>query len=134
MNFISKFFKFEKRNATLKGELIGGITTFITMSYVLFVIPDILSTTGMDKNSVFVATALAAAFGTLIMGIYANFPMALAPGMGLNAFFAFTVCGEMGISWQVALSGILVSGIIFIIISVSGLREFIIKAIPQNLK
>lgn len=134
MNFISKFFKFEKRNATLKGELIGGITTFITMSYVLFVIPDILSTTGMDKNSVFVATALAAAFGTLIMGIYANFPMALAPGMGLNAFFAFTVCGEMGISWQVALSGILVSGIIFVIISVSGLRELIIKAIPQNLK
>lgn len=134
MNFISKFFKFEKRNTTLKGELIGGITTFITMSYVLFVIPDILSTTGMDKNSVFVATALAAAFGTLIMGIYANFPMALAPGMGLNAFFAFTVCGEMGISWQVALSGILVSGIIFVIISVSGLRELIIKAIPQNLK
>lgn len=104
------------------------------MSYVLFVIPDILSTTGMDKNSVFVATALAAAFGTLIMGIYANFPMALAPDMGLNAFFAFTVCGEMGISWQVALSGILVSGIIFVIISVSGLRELIIKAIPQNLK
>lgn len=134
MNFISKFFKFEKRNATLKGEFIGGITTFITMSYVLFVIPDILSSTGMDKNSVFVATALAAAVGTLIMGIYANFPMALAPGMGLNAFFAFTVCGEMGISWQVALSGILVSGIIFVIISATGLRELIIKAIPQNLK
>ncbi|MEG1004189.1 NCS2 family permease [Clostridium sp.] len=134
MNFISKYFNFEKRGASFKGEIIGGLTTFITMSYILFVNPEILSAAGMDKNSVFVATALAAAAGTLIMGIYAKFPMALAPGMGLNAFFAFTVCGEMGIPWQVAISGVLVSGIIFVIISVTGLRELIIKSIPQNLK
>ncbi|MGG7099028.1 NCS2 family permease [Clostridium sardiniense] len=134
MNFISKYFNFEKRGASFKGEIIGGLTTFITMSYVLFVNPDILGAAGMNKSSVFVATALAAAVGTLIMGIYAKFPMALAPGMGLNAFFAFTVCGEMGVPWEVAISGVLVSGIIFIIISVTGLRELIIKAIPQNLK
>lgn len=134
MNFISKYFNFEEREATFKGEVIGGFTTFITMAYILFVNPDILSSTGMDKNSVFVATALAAAVGTLIMGVYAKFPMALAPGMGLNAFFAFTVCGEMGISWEVAISGVLVSGIIFVIVSATGLRELIIKAIPKNLK
>ena len=104
------------------------------MAYTLFVIPEVLSNTGMPKEAVFVATALAGAIGTLIMGIYAKFPMALAPGMGLNAFFTFSVCLGMNIPWQTAMAGVLASGIIFIILSITGFRETVIKAIPNNLK
>ena len=104
------------------------------MAYALFLIPSVLAEAGMPQGSVFVATGLAAALGTLIMGIFANFPMGLAPGVGLNAFFAYSVCLGMGIKWEVALSGVLASGIIFLIISATGLREMIIKAIPTNLK
>ena len=104
------------------------------MAYALFLIPSVLAEAGMPKGSIFTATGLAAATGTLIMGIFANYPMALAPGIGLNAFFAYSVCLGMGIKWEVALSGVLVSGIIFLIISATGLREMIIKAIPTNLK
>lgn len=134
MQFISKYFKFDENNTTMKTEFIGGITTFLTMAYVLFVIPDILSQVGMPKESVFVATALAAAIGTFIMGAFAKFPMVLAPGMGMNAFFAFGVCMGMEIPWQTALAAIFVSGFIFIIISATGLREMIIKTIPNDLK
>ena len=134
MEFLSNYFKFKEKETNLKSETIGGITTFLTMAYALFLIPSVLSEAGMPQGSVFVATGLAAALGTLIMGIFANFPMGLAPGVGLNAFFAYSVCLGMGIKWEVALSGVLASGIIFLIISATGLREMIIKAIPTNLK
>ena len=134
MNFISNYFQFEEKGTNFRTELIGGLTTFLTMAYTLFVIPEVLSNTGMPKESVFVATALAGAIGTLIMGIYAKFPMALAPGMGLNAFFTFSVCLGMNIPWQTAMAGVLASGIIFIVLSITGFREIVIKAIPNNLK
>lgn len=134
MNFISNYFQFKEKGTNFKKELIGGLTTFLTMAYTLFVIPEVLSNTGMPKEAVFVATALAGAIGTLIMGIYAKFPMALAPGMGLNAFFTFSVCLGMNIPWQTAMAGVLASGIIFIILSITGFRETVIKAIPNNLK
>lgn len=134
MNFISNYFNFKEKNTDFKTEIVGGITTFLTIAYVLFVIPGILSQVGMPKESVFVATALAAATGTFIMGAIAKFPMVLAPGMGLNAFFAFSVCIGMDIPWQTALAAVLVSGIVFLIISATGLRELIIKSIPDNMK
>ena len=134
MEFLSNYFKFKEKETNLKSETIGGITTFLTMAYALFLIPSVLAEAGMPQGSVFVATGLAAALGTLIMGIFANFPMGLAPGVGLNAFFAYSVCLGMGIKWEVALSGVLASGIIFLIISATGLREMIVKAIPTNLK
>lgn len=113
MNFISNYFKFKENNTDFKSEIIGGLTTFLTIAYILFVVPDILSQVGMPKESVFVATALAGAIGTFIMGAIAKFPMVLAPGMGLNAFFAFGVCMGMGIIWQNAIAATLLSGIIF---------------------
>ena len=134
MEFLSNYFKFKEKETNFKSETIGGITTFLTMAYALFLIPSVLSEAGMPQGSVFVATGLAAALGTLIMGIFANFPMGLAPGVGLNAFFAYSVCLGLGIKWEIALSGVLASGIIFLIISATGLREMIIKAIPTNLK
>lgn len=134
MNFISNYFNFKEKNTDFKTEIIGGITTFLTIAYILFVVPDILSQVGMPKESVFVATALAGAIGTFIMGAVAKFPMVLAPGMGLNAFFAFSVCIGMDIPWQSAIAAVLVSGIIFLIVSVTGLRELIIRSIPQNMK
>lgn len=134
IKFISNYFNFQEKNTNFKTELIGGLTTFLTMVYTLFVIPSVLSNAGMPEKSVFVATALAGAIGTLIMGIYAKFPMALAPGMGLNAFFTFSVCLGMDIPWQTAISGVLASGLIFVILSVTGFREIVIKAIPNNLK
>ncbi|WP_294405403.1 NCS2 family permease [uncultured Clostridium sp.] len=134
MNFISNYFNFKENDTNFKTEVIGGITTFLTIAYILFVVPDILSQVGMTKESVFVATALAGAVGTFIMGAVAKFPMVLAPGMGLNAFFAFSVCIGMDIPWQSAIAAVLVSGIIFLIVSATGLRELIIKSIPQNMK
>ncbi len=134
MNFLSNYFGFKEKNTNFKTEIIGGITTFLTMAYALFLIPNVLAEAGIPQGSVFVATALAAAIGTLIMGVFANFPMALAPGVGLNAFFAYSVCLGMNIPWQTAMAGVLASGIIFILISVTGLRAIIIKSIPTNLK
>ena len=134
MNLISNYFEFEENKTSFKREIIGGVTSFLTIAYILFVVPDILSQVGMNKNSVFVATALAGCIGTLIMGVFAKIPIILAPGMGLNAFFAFSVCIGMNIPWQTAMAGVFASGFIFIIISITGLRELIIKAIPNNLK
>lgn len=133
-SFISNYFRFQEKDTNLKREIIGGLTTFLTMAYALFVIPNVLAEAGMPKGSVFTATALAAAIGTIIMGAIAKFPMALAPGVGLNAFFAYSVCLGMDIPWQTALSGVLASGIIFLIISITGIRELIIKSIPKDLK
>ncbi len=133
-NFLSNYFNFQEKETSFKKETIGGLTTFFTMAYALFLIPSVLSETGMPKESVFTATALVAAVGTFIMGAVAKFPMGLAPGIGLNAFFAYSVCLGMNIPWQTALAGVLVSGIIFLLISVTGLRELIITSIPQDLK
>lgn len=133
-NFLTHYFQFEEKETNLKKEIIGGLTTFLTMAYALFLIPNVLAEAGMPKESVFIATGLAAAIGTLIMGAIAKFPMGLAPGVGLNAFFAYSVCLGMNIPWETALAGVLASGIIFLIISATGLRELIIKSIPQDLK
>mgnify|MGYP001306818936 CR=1 FL=1 len=141
---IQKYFEFEKLGTNYRTEFMAGLTTFLAMAYILFVNPSILSLEGidqlpegvtrMDPGAVFTATAIAAAVGTLIMGILARYPIALAPGMGLNAFFAYTVVLGYGIPWQTALAGVFVSGIIFILLTLSGLREKIINMIPANLK
>lgn len=140
---MKKYFEFEKLGTNYRREIIGGLTTFLAMAYILAVNPIMLSLEGvpdlpeamrMDKGAVFVATALAAAVGSLFMGLIARYPIGLAPGMGLNAFFAFTVVLTYGIPWQTALTGVLFSGLIFIILSLSGLRELIINAIPAQLK
>lgn len=140
---MKKYFNFEELGTNYRREIIGGLTTFLSMAYILAVNPSVLSLQGvdgipdsmrMDMNAVFVATAIAAFVGCLIMGLYAKFPIALAPGMGLNAFFAFTVVLTMGVPWQTALTGVFFSGIIFILLTVAGLREYIINAIPMELK
>lgn len=129
-----EFFKLKENNTDVKTEVIAGITTFMTMAYILAVNPSILSTTGMDAGGIFTATALAAVVGTVLMAVLANYPFALAPGMGLNAFFAFTVVGIMGQSWQFALTCILAEGIIFIILTLLNVREAIFNSIPQTIK
>lgn len=131
---MKKYFQFEQLGTTYRREIIGGITTFLAMAYILAVNPNMLEAAGIDKGAAFVATALAAVVGSLIMGILAKYPIGLAPGMGLNAFFAFTVVGFYHIPWQTALTGVFFSGIIFILLSLSGIRELIINAIPVQLK
>ncbi len=131
---LEKFFKLKENKTDVKTEVLAGITTFMTMAYILAVNPSILSVTGMDSGAVFTATALAACIGTLLMALFANYPFALAPGMGLNAYFAYTVVLGMGYSWQVALAAIFFEGIIFIILSATNVREAIFNAIPRNLK
>lgn len=141
MDPIQKYFGFEKSGTTYRREIIGGVTTFLAMAYILFVNPSILGDPllnegggAMDAGAVFVATALAAAIGTLVMGIYGKYPIAQAPGMGLNAFFAYTVVLGMGIPWQQALLGVFASGLIFFILTLFKIRETIINAIPHSLK
>ena len=131
---LEKLFKLTQNKTTAKTEVIAGVTTFMTMAYILAVNPTLLSASGMDKNAVLIATALASFIGTLAMALLANYPFALAPGMGLNAYFAFTVCGAMGYSWQVALMAVFAEGIIFIILSLTNVREAIFNAIPFTLK
>lgn len=131
---MKKYFQFEELGTSYKTESIAGLTTFLAMAYILFVNPATLSAAGMPEGAVFTATAVAAAVGTLTMGVLGKYPVALAPGMGLNAFFAYTVVLQYGIPWETALAGVLVSGVIFIFLSLSGLREIIINAIPANLK
>lgn len=133
-NWLDKRFAITANNSSVKTELIAGLTTFLAMAYITVVNPSILSQTGMDFGAIFVATCLAAALGSIIMGVYANYPIALAPGMGQNAFFAFGICIGMGNSWQVALGAVFISGILFIIISVLPLREWLINSIPKSLK
>ncbi|MDR0927689.1 MAG: NCS2 family permease [Ignavibacteria bacterium] len=133
-NFFEKYAGFNPKTMTLRTEFFAGLTTFMTMCYILAVNPSILCVTGMDKGAVFTATALVSAVGTLIMAFYARLPIALAPGMGINAFFAFTIVLGMGYSWQSALTAVFLEGIIFIIISVTGVREKIVDCIPKNLR
>jgi len=131
---LEKIFKLKENNTNVKTELIAGLTTFLAMAYILAVNPGILEVTGMDKGALFTATAIAAAIGTLCMAFFANYPIALASGMGLNAFFAFGICLGGGISWQIALTAVLIEGLIFILLSIFKFREAIVNAIPKNLK
>lgn len=133
-NLLERLFKLSENNTNFKTELLAGFTTFLTMCYIVIVNPSILSLTQMDFGAVFVATCLAAAIGCFVMGLIANYPIALAPGMGLNAYFTFSVCQGMGVQWQVALAAVFVSGLIFICISMFKIREAIVNAIPMSLK
>ncbi|MCM3055742.1 NCS2 family permease [Caldifermentibacillus hisashii] len=131
---MKNYFEFDKLGTNFRTEFIAGLTTFLAMAYILFVNPHTLSATGMDQGALFTATALAAAIGSFVMGIVAKYPVALAPGMGLNAFFAYTVVLGYGIPWETALSGVLVSGVVLVILTMTGIREMIINAIPESLK
>ncbi|CAM4115111.1 NCS2 family permease [Shewanella aquimarina] len=131
---LEKVFKLTEHQTTLKQEVVAGLTTFLTMAYIIFVNPMMLADAGMDHGAVFVATCLAAAVGCLVMGIVANYPIALAPGMGLNAFFTYTVVGEMGYSWETALGAVFLSGICFLILSLVKIREWIVNSIPMSLR
>ena len=127
-------FKLNDNNTTIKKELLAGFTTFITMAYIIFVNPQMMSASGMDQGAIFVGTCLAAAIACFVMGIFANWPVGLAPGMGLNAFFTYTVVGEMGYSWEVALGAVFIAGILFFIMSITRLRSWMISSIPFNLR
>lgn len=131
---LEKLFKLKENNTNVKTEVLAGITTFMTMAYILAVNPSILAATGMDQGAVFTATAVASLLGTVCMALFANYPFALAPGMGLNAYFAYTVVLGMGYSWQIALTAVFVEGLIFIVLSATNVREAIFNAIPKNLK
>ncbi len=131
---LEKWFQLKENNTNIKTEVVAGVTTFMTMAYILAVNPSILSASGMDSQAILMATALASFIGTIAMALLANYPFALAPGLGLNAYFAYTVCGSMGYSWQIALLAVFVEGLIFIVLSVTNVREAIFNAIPIQLK
>ncbi|MBO0440787.1 solute carrier family 23 protein [Candidatus Enterococcus ikei] len=131
---IISYFEIDKLNTTVKREFLAGFTTFISMAYILFVNPTVLGASGMDEGAVFTATALASALGCILMGIFAKYPIATAPALGINAFFAYSVCVGMGVPWETALAGVFVASLIFILITVFKLRELIIDAIPADLK
>ncbi|MDT3321720.1 NCS2 family permease [Shewanella sp. SP1S2-4] len=131
---LEKLFKLKQNQTSLKQEAVAGLTTFMTMAYIIFVNPMMLADAGMDHGAVFVATCLAAAVGCIVMGLMANYPIALAPGMGLNAFFTYTVVGEMGYSWETALGAVFLSGICFLILSLVRIREWIVNSIPMSLR
>ena len=133
-NFLNDFFQLDLNNTDIKSEIIAGFTTFLTMAYIIFVNPQIMEASGMDKGAIFVGTCLAAAIACFVMGIFANWPIGLAPGMGLNAFFTYTVVGEMGYSWEVALGAVFIAGILFFVMSVTNLRSWMIASIPMNLR
>jgi adenine/guanine/hypoxanthine permease len=131
---LESLFRLREHETDVRTEVLAGLTTFLTLAYIIFVNPSILAASGMDQGAVFVATCLAAAIGTAIMGLYANYPVALAPGMGLNAYFTYGVVLGMGHSWQVALGAVFLSGMIFLVLSILPVREWIINAIPRPLK
>lgn len=131
---LDKYFKLKENNTTVRTELLAGVTTFMTMAYILAVNPDILGATGMDKGAVFTATVISSVVATLVMALWAKLPFALAPGMGLNAFFAYTVVLGMGHSWQFALTAVFLEGLIFILLTAGNIREMIVNSIPLNLK
>jgi adenine/guanine/hypoxanthine permease len=131
---LEKLFKLKQHQTSLKQEAVAGLTTFLTMAYIIFVNPMMLADAGMDHGAVFVATCLAAAIGCFVMGFLANYPIALAPGMGLNAFFTYTVVGEMGYSWETALGAVFMSGVCFLVLSLAKIREWIVNSIPMSLR
>jgi AGZA family xanthine/uracil permease-like MFS transporter len=134
ITMLDKFFDIKKNQSSIKKETLAGLTTFLAMSYIIFVNPTMLALTGMDKGAVFVATCLAAAFGSALMGLLANYPIALAPGMALNTYFTYGVVLGSGYSWQLALGAVFISGIIFLILSILPIREYLIDSIPKSLK
>ena len=131
---LEKIFNLKANNTSIKKEFLAGITTFITMSYIIFVNPQMMAASGMDLGASFVGTCIAAAIACFAMGFYSNWPVGLAPGMGLNAFFTYTVVGEMGYSWEIALGAVFLAGILFVIISVTPLRQWMLNSIPMNLR
>ncbi|HET6871644.1 MAG TPA: NCS2 family permease, partial [Sporolactobacillaceae bacterium] len=131
---MARYFQFSELGTNFGRETLAGVTTFLAMAYILFVNPQVLGATHMDTGAVFTATALSAAIGTLIMGVLARYPIAIAPGMGLNAFFTYTVVIGMHIPWQTAIAGVFIAGVIFVIITIFKIREIIINAIPEDLK
>ena len=131
---LNQFFAIQAHQTSLQKEVLAGVTTFITMAYIIFVNPQMMAQSGMDHGAIFVGTCLAAAFACLFMGLYANWPVGLAPGMGLNAFFTYTVVGEMGHSWEVALGAVFIAGILFFIMSITPLRRWMLDSIPLNLR
>ncbi|MBS0391496.1 MAG: NCS2 family permease [Proteobacteria bacterium] len=133
-SLVERLFKLREHGTTMRTELIAGLTTFLTMAYIIFVNPSILGDAGMPKDAVFVATCLIAALGSAIMGLYANYPIAMAPGMGLNAYFAYAVVLHMGFTWQAALGAVFISGCLFLAVTLFGLRGLIIQGIPQSLR
>ena len=133
-SILEKFFHLKSNGTSVKQELLAGFTTFITMAYIIFVNPQMMSASGMDYGASFVGTCLAAALACIVMGLYSNWPVALAPGMGLNAFFTYTVVGEMGYSWEVALGAVFLAGILFVVMSVTPLRKWMLESIPLNLR
>ena len=134
MDSLSRFFHLEENHSSFKTELLAGLTTFVSMSYILFVNPNVLGASGMDKSAVFTVTAVSAAFTCIVMGLVANYPIASAPTLGLNAFFTYTVCLGMHVKWQTALAGVLVASILFILLTLFKIRELIIDAIPADIK
>ncbi|AXA90746.1 NCS2 family permease [Massilia sp. YMA4] len=134
MSIAEKLFGLKEAGTDVRTEVVAGVTTFLTMAYIIFVNPTILAEAGMPKDSVFVATCLAAALGTAIMGLYANYPIGMAPGMGLNAYFAYAVVGGMHVPWPVALGAVFISGCLFVLVSAFGLREMIVNGIPRSLR
>ena len=131
---LEKFFKLKENNTTIQTELIAGFTTFITMAYIIFVNPQMMSTAGMDQGASFVGTCIAASIACILMGLYANWPIGLAPGMGLNAFFTYTVVGEMGYTWEIALGAVFIAGILFWFMSITPIRQWMLESIPLNLR
>ncbi|HKS13766.1 MAG TPA: NCS2 family permease [Pseudomonas sp.] len=132
--WLERLFKLKRHGTTVRTELIAGMTTFITMAYIIFVNPNIMADAGIDHGAAFVATCIAAALGCLLMGLYANWPVGLAPGMGLNAFFTYTVVGTMGYTWEAALGAVFVSGVLFMILTLSRVREWLLNSIPVSLR
>ena len=132
--FLNNFFQLDSNKTNIKTEIIAGITTFLTMAYIIFANPSIMADSGMDKDAIFVGTCIAAAIACFVMGFFANWPIGLAPGMGLNVFFTYTVVGKMGYSWEVALGAVFIAGILFFVMSVTNLRSWMISSIPMNLR
>ncbi len=133
-NLLERTFQLELNNTSIKQEFLAGFTTFITMAYIIFVNPQMMAASGMDLGASFVGTCIAAAIACFVMGFYSNWPVGLAPGMGLNAFFTYTVVGEMGYSWEVALGAVFLAGILFVVISITPLRQWMLNSIPMNLR
>ncbi|MGO1502023.1 MAG: NCS2 family permease [Marinobacter sp.] len=131
---LERLFKIEQHGSSVKTELVAGLTTFVTMAYIIFVNPSIMADAGLDYGAAFVATCIGAALGCFLMGLYANWPVGLAPGMGLNAFFTYTVVGDMGYAWEIALGAVFLSGILFMIMSLSRIREWLLDSIPMSLR
>jgi AGZA family xanthine/uracil permease-like MFS transporter len=134
MDMLNKYFPIRERNSTVRREVIGGVTTFLTMSYIIFLHPNMLAETGMDKQALITITCLAAFFGTILFGLWVNVPFAMAPGLGLNSYFTYTICLGMGVDWQTALGIVFISGVMFVLLTAFGVREKIVDSIPITLR